>query len=95
MPQKRKPQPPTWYNNKMEGYNIGYLFGGIALLAAGILIVVHHRKIADNFAGGVSSYNKVKLFGLGACLLGIIFISNLHILIIRFLLQLIMPSMFQ
>ncbi len=79
----------------MEGYNIGYFFGGVALLVAGILIVVHHQKIADNFASGVSSYNKVKLFGLGACLLGIIFIANLHILILNFLLHLIMPSAFK
>lgn len=79
----------------MEGYNIGYFFGGVALLVAGILIVVHHQKIADNFASGVSSYNKVKLFGLGACLLGIIFIANLHILILNFLLHLIIPSAFK
>ena len=79
----------------MEGYNIGYLFGGIALLVAGILIVVFHQKIADNLAGGFNSYNKVKLFGLGACGLGIIFIANLHIFILNFLLHLIMPNIFK
>ena len=78
----------------MQGYNVGYLFGGIALLAAGILIVVFHQKIADNLAGGVSSYNKVKLFGLAACALGVIFIANLHIFLLNFILHLIMPSVF-
>ena len=78
----------------MEGYDIGYLFGGIALLVAGILIVVYHQKIADNLAGGVNSYNKVKLFGLGACVLGIIFIANLHILILRLFMHIIMPTKF-
>ena len=78
----------------MEGYNIGYLFGGIAILAAGILIVVFHQKIADNLAGGVNSYNKVKLFGLGACVLGIIFIANIHVFLLRFLLHIILPSKF-
>ncbi|MBR6169066.1 hypothetical protein IKQ74_03940 [Candidatus Saccharibacteria bacterium] len=78
----------------MEGYNIGYLFGGVALLAIGTAIVVYHQKIADNFAGGVSSYNKVKLAGLGVCLLGIIFISNLHVFIIRAIFHLLFPNMF-
>lgn len=78
----------------MEGYNIGYLFGGIVLLAAGILIVVFHQKIADNLAGGVNSYNKVKLFGLGACILGIIFIANIHIFLLRLLMHIILPSKF-
>ena len=79
----------------MEGYNIDYLFVGISLLAAGILIVVFHQKIADNLAGGFNSYDKVKLFGLGTCALGIIFISNLHIFILSFLLHLIMPNIFK
>ena len=78
----------------MEGYDVGYLFGGIALLAAGILIVVYHQKIADNLASGVNSYNKVKLFGLGACALGIIFIANLHLVIIRLIMHIILPSKF-
>ena len=78
----------------MEGYDVGYLFGGIALLVAGILIVVYHQKIADNLASGVNSYNKVKLFGLGACILGIIFIANLHLVIIRLIMHIILPSKF-
>lgn len=78
----------------MEGYNVGFLFGGIALLIAGILIVIFHQKIADNLAGGINSYNKVKLVGLGACVLGIIFIANIHIFLIRLLMHIIMPSKF-
>ena len=78
----------------MDGYNFGYFLGGVALLTAGILIVVFHQKIGDNLASGVSSYGKIKLFGLGACILGIIFISNLHIILLRLFMHLILPTKF-
>ena len=78
----------------MEDYNVGYLFLGILLLVAGILIVVNHQKIGDNLASGVASYNKIKIFGLCSCILGIVFIANLHILILKFLMHLIMPTKF-
>ncbi len=78
----------------MWTFDLGYFIGGIFLLIAGTLIVVFHQKIADNLAGGVASYNKVKLFGLGACAVGFIFIAQIHTFLIRLFMHIIMPSKF-
>jgi len=76
----------------MQNYSFGSLIMGVICLIAGTLIVVHHRKIAETMANGVASYDKVKLFGLCACGIGIILIANLHVAILNLLLHLIMPN---
>jgi len=63
-------------------------------MAAGVLVVRFHKQIADSLASGVSSYNKVKLFGLIMCGVGFIFITNLHSTIIRFIMHMIAPNKF-
>ncbi len=75
-------------------FSWGWFLGGIALVAAGTLITIHHQKIADNLAGGVTSYGKVKLFGIGAAILGMLFITNLHKLLIYGIFHLIAPTVF-
>ena len=71
-------------------FSFGWMFGGLAIALAGGLIVVFYRQIAENLANGVSSYEKVKLFGVITVVVGLLVTANLHI----FLLNLIVKLMF-
>jgi hypothetical protein len=73
-------------------FDLGWFFGGIAIAAAGILIVKFHRLIADNLASGIQSYNKVKLFGVVTTVLGFIIMANLHSFLLSLLVRLIFPN---
>lgn len=70
-------------------FSIGWLIGGLAITIVGGLIVVFYRQIADNFVNGVSSYDKVKLFGIIAIVVGLICTANLHTLILTGLVNLL------
>ena len=63
-------------------FDFGWLFGGIVIAALGGMVVIFYRQIADNFANGVSSYEKVKLFGVIAIVVGLLIAANLHTLIL-------------
>lgn len=70
-------------------FSIGWVFGGLLIAAAGGAIVYFHQKIADNLAGGVRSYDKVKLFGLITTIVGLLIAANLHTLILTLLVNFI------
>ena len=78
----------------MYKFDLGWFLWGVAILIAGILIIRFHMKIADSLASGVSSYNKTKLFGIIACGIGFLLMTNLHTNIILFIMHLIMPNKF-
>lgn len=63
-------------------FNIGWMFGGLIITLIGGLIVVYYRQIADNMASGVSSYDKVKLFGIITIIIGLLVTANLHVLVL-------------
>ncbi len=71
-------------------FSLGWLFGGLVIALAGGLIVIFYKQIADNLVNGVSSYDKVKLFGVITVVVGLICTANLH----TFLLQLLVNIMF-
>lgn len=68
-------------------FNIGWMFGGLAIAAAGGAIVFFYRPIAENMASGVSSYEKVKLFGVITIIVGFLIASNLMSFILTWLVQ--------
>ena len=70
-------------------FSIGWLLGGLAIAAAGTAIVFFHRQIADNMASGVSSYDKVKLFGVITIVVGLLTAMNLHTFILTLIVNLI------
>ena len=70
-------------------FDFGWMIGGVVIAAAGGAIVYFHRQIADNLASGVSSYEKVKLFGIITTVVGLIIMANLHTLILTFLVKVI------
>ena len=69
-------------------FSIGWMFGGLVVELAGGLIVIFYKQIADGLTGGVSSYEKVKLFGIIAIVLGLLITSNLLPAILTWLVQL-------
>ena len=70
-------------------FSIGWLFGGLAIAAAGGAIVFFHRQIAEHMASGVQSYDKVKLFGLITLIIGLLTAMNLHTFILTLLVNFI------
>jgi len=75
-------------------FSIGWFFGGLGIIIAGILMIKFHRQIADNLASGVQSYGKVKLGGIIAIALGFIFMMNLHSSLLYLIFHIIMPEQF-
>lgn len=63
-------------------FSFGWMAAGVAITIAGVLIVVFYRQIAENLVNGVSSYDKVKLFGVITTIVGLLVTANLHTLIL-------------
>ncbi|MBQ3430126.1 hypothetical protein IJG21_01740 [Candidatus Saccharibacteria bacterium] len=74
-------------------FNLGWFFLGVAILAVGGLVVVKYQWVGDNVAHGVSSYDRVKFFGIIACIVGFLIMANLHTFILRLVLGLVFPSL--
>ena len=70
-------------------FSFGWMAAGLAIALAGGLIVVFYRPIAENMANGVSSYEKVKLFGIITLIIGFLVTANLHIFILTLITNLI------
>ncbi|MBR5669755.1 hypothetical protein IKX12_01610 [Candidatus Saccharibacteria bacterium] len=75
-------------------FSWGWFFIGVAVIIAGLLVVKFHQWIGDNMANGVASYDKIKLIGIIACVVGAVFMSNLHSLLLYFIMHLVAPTRF-
>ena len=62
-------------------FDFGWLFGGLVIALIGGLIVIFYKQISDNLANGVSSYERVKWFGLITIIVGLICATNLHVFV--------------
>jgi len=70
-------------------FSIGWFMLGVIILAAGAAIVVFYQQISYNLASGVSSFDRVKLFGIITCIVGLIIMSNLHTFLLGLLVDLV------
>ena len=70
-------------------FSLSWMFGGLAIALVGALIVIFYRQIADNLVNGVSSYSKVKLFGVITIIIGLLCTANLHTFLLGGLVKLI------
>ena len=77
----------------MYEFSIGWFFTGLLILGAGVAFVRFHQWVADNFGGGVGSYERYKLFAIITCVVGLIVMTNLHTLILTFILSAIFPQL--
>jgi len=64
-------------------FSLGSFFVGFLILLAGVVFVRFHQWIADNFGGGVSSYDRYKLWALITCGVGFIVMVNLHTMLLE------------
>jgi hypothetical protein len=49
--------------------------------------------VADNFGGGLGSYDRYKLYALITVIVGFLVMTNLHVVILRFLLGFVFPGL--
>ena len=73
-------------------FNLGAFIIGFIILTAGGACVLFYQKIADNIAHGVSSYDRVKLFGIITIAIGFLVMTNLYSVILGWLISLIFPG---
>ena len=66
-------------------FDFGWMIGGLVIALAGGLIVIFYKQIADGLVNGVSSYDRVKLFGVITIIIGLLITANLHTLILTFI----------
>ncbi len=59
-------------------FSIGWFLLGLLIFIAGGALVLYHQPFADHLAGGVSSYDKVKFWGIIIALVGFLVMANLH-----------------
>lgn len=70
-------------------FDFGWMAAGLVITAVSGAVVVFYRQIADTLASGVSSYDRVKLFGIIGVVVGLLVTMNLHTLILTFVLNLL------
>jgi hypothetical protein len=51
---------------------------GMIIMACGAALVVWYQPVADNFGGGVGSYERYRLWGLIAVIGGFLVMLNIH-----------------
>jgi hypothetical protein len=61
----------------------GSLVVGIIILLIGVAFVRFYQWVADNFGGGVGSYERYRLYAILTCILGFIVMVNLHAMLLN------------
>ena len=70
-------------------FSVGSFFVGLIILAVGVAFVKWHQKVADNFGGGVVSYERYKLWAFITCGLGVVVMLNFHTMFLLWLFNMI------
>ncbi len=73
-------------------FSLGWFIGGLAIFIAGGLMIVYYRQISDNFVHGVSTYDKVKFWGIIVTIIGFLVMANLHTFVLELLVSIIFPG---
>jgi hypothetical protein len=70
-------------------FSIGWMLVGILILAASGAVVVNYQKISDYMLSGVSSYDRVKFWGMIGVGIGLAVMANLHTLFLTILVNIV------
>lgn len=70
-------------------FSIGWMFIGLVIAALSGLIVAKYQVISDNMLSGVSSYDRVKFWGLIGIGVGLAITANLHTFFLTILVNLL------
>ncbi len=63
-------------------FNFAWFFIGLLIVCAGGLFLRYHQWVADNFGGGLGSYDRYKLAAVITIGVGLIAMVNLHTFIL-------------
>ena len=63
-------------------FSFGWMFLGLIITAASGAVVANYQKISDHMLSGVSSYDRVKFWGMIGVAIGLAVMANLHTLIL-------------
>ena len=67
-------------------FNITWFIVGFLVTCLGGLLLRYHQWVADNFGGGIGSYDKYKLAALIVIGFGLISMVNIHTILLGWLL---------
>ena len=70
-------------------FSFGWMFVGIVITAISGAVVAKYQTISDNMLSGVSSYDRVKFWGMIGVGIGRAVIANLHPLILSIFVNLV------
>ncbi|MBP6925259.1 hypothetical protein KBE46_00340 [Candidatus Saccharibacteria bacterium] len=73
-------------------FEIGTFFMGMMIVVGGVLMVRYYKEISDNFVNGISSYDKVRLWGLGVTIFGLLFAFNIVQWLLVTLIKMFIPN---
>ena len=65
-------------------FNTAWFIVGMLIVIIGALFMKYHMFIADNFGGGLGSYDRYKLVALIIIIFGLVASVNLHTIILGF-----------
>ena len=63
-------------------FSIGWMLTGLVIVIGSGAIVANYQKISDYMLSGVSSYDRVKFWGMVGVGVGLAVMANLHTLIL-------------
>lgn len=70
-------------------FSLASFFVGFIILAIGVVFVRFYQWVANNFGGGVASYERYRLYALLTCLLGVVVMINLHTVLLTWFFSMI------
>jgi uncharacterized membrane protein YjjB (DUF3815 family) len=66
-------------------FSTAWFVAGFIVTCLGGLFMKYHQWVADNFGGGIGSYDRYKLAALITTVAGLIFMVNLHTVILAWI----------
>ena len=63
-------------------FSIGWMLTGLIIVVVSGAVVANYQKISDYMLSGVSSYDRVKFWGMVGVGIGLAVMANLHTLIL-------------
>ena len=70
-------------------FSPAWFVAGMLIIIIGALFMRYHQWVADNFGGGVGSYEKYKLAALVTIVFGLVSSVNLHIVLLTWFFSLL------
>jgi len=70
-------------------FSFGWMIIGLIIVTISGLIVAKYQTISDNMLSGISSYDRVKFWGIIGIILGLSITANLHTYFLTILIKLL------